>query len=69
MLEERQRQLEPGSPFGWGALTYGDVLAHAHFPKKHRLLEKCNRARAADDFPIFSDVGRGVIGAELLAVT
>jgi hypothetical protein len=56
--------------FGWGARTYvRDVLAHAHFPKKHRLLENVIARRAATISPFSFDVGRGVIGADLLAVT
>jgi hypothetical protein len=46
-----------------------DVLAHSHFPEKHRPLENVIARRAAAITPTTLDIGRGVIGADLLAVT
>ncbi len=45
------------------------VLAHAHFPEKYWSLENVIARRAAAVAPFSLDIGRGVIGAHLLAVT
>jgi hypothetical protein len=47
----------------------GEILAHAHFPEKDWPLENVIPRRAAAITPFSLDVGRGVIGAHLLAVT
>ena len=46
-----------------------DVLAHAHFSKKHRLFENVIAWRAAAVTPFSFDIVGSVIGADLLAVT
>jgi hypothetical protein len=45
-----------------------DVLPHTHFRQKHLALENVIARRAAAVTPSSLDIGRGVIGAYLLAV-
>jgi hypothetical protein len=47
----------------------GQVLAHAHLPKKNRSLENVVARRAAAVTPFSLDIGASIFGVDLLTVT